>query len=68
VEHGRARGEPLGAGLGVEDLYVLVGEADADFHALVPPPVVLLAEHPHWGAINPAFGGTFQSSKNLMEC
>ena len=58
MEHGRARGESLGAGVGVEEFDVLFGEADADFHTLMLPPVVHLAEHPREGAILPALRDT----------
>ena len=58
MEHGRARGESLGTGVGVEELNVLFGEADADLHTSILPPVVLQAEHPRGGAILPAIWGT----------
>jgi len=57
VEHGRARGESLGAGVGVEEFHVLFGEADAYFHTLMLPSVVHLAEYPRGDAILPV-GGT----------
>ena len=63
MEHGRARGESLGAGVGVEEFDVLFGEADADFHTLMLPPVVHLAEHPRECAILPAMGGIFGPPK-----
>jgi hypothetical protein len=44
VEHGRAGGDSLGIGVGIEELNVLFWEADADFHTSMLPLVVLAAD------------------------
>ena len=55
MEHGGAGRESLRVGVRVEEFNVLFGEADADFHTLILPAVVLQAD-------------TFVGDRHTLDC